>query len=73
VEDPISFRRCVKKVKIKYDIPRDAELKGSIIREAVKKDLLSRFLKLDMEVHAITAKKENVEPKLRKDTNILYN
>lgn len=26
-----------------------------------------------MEVHAITVKKENVEPKLRKDTNILYN
>jgi hypothetical protein len=73
VEDPIPFRRCIKKVKIKYDIPRDVELKGSTTSEVVKKDLLSRFLKLNMEVHAITVKKENVEPKLRKDTNILYN
>jgi len=73
VEDPIPFRRCVKAVKIKHHIPREVELKGSTIREVIKKDLLSRFLKLNMEVHAITVKKENVEPKLRKDTNILYN
>lgn len=73
VEDPIPFRRCVKAVKIKHHIPREVELKGNTTREVVKKDLLSRFLKLDMEVHAITVKKENVEPKLRKDTNILYN
>lgn len=73
VEAPIPFRRCVKAVKIKHHIPREVELKGNTTREVVKKDLLSRFLKLDMEVHAITVKKENVEPKLRKDTNILYN
>ena len=73
VEAPILFRRCVKAVKIKHHIPREVELKGNTTREVVKKDLLSRFLKLDMEVHAITVKKENVEPKLRKDTNILYN
>ena len=73
MEAPIPFRRCVKAVKIKHHIPREVELKGNTTREVVKKDLLSRFLKLDMEVHAITVKKENVEPKLRKDTNILYN
>jgi hypothetical protein len=73
VENPTPFRRCVKAVKMKYDIPRDAELKGSITREVIKEDLLNRFLRLDMEVHAITVNKENVEPKLRKDTNILYN
>lgn len=73
VKNPIPFRRCVQKTKTKYDIPRHAELKGSITSEVIKKDLLNRLLKIDMEVHAITVRKENVEPKLRKDTNILYN
>lgn len=73
VEDPIPFRRCVKAVKIKYHIPRDVELKGNTTRKVIKEGLLNRFLQLDMEVHAITVKKENVEPKLRRDTNILYN
>ena len=73
VKDPIPFRRCVKRVKIKYGIPRDVELKGYTTKEVIKKDLLSRFLKLDMEAHAITVKKKNVEPKLQRDTNILYN
>lgn len=73
VEDPIPFRRCVKAVKIKHHIPRGVELKGSTAKQVIKEDLLNKFLKLDIEVHAITVKKKNVEPKLRKDTNILYN
>ena len=73
MENPVPFRRCVKRVKVKYYIPRDVELKGNTTRALIKKDLLSRFAKLDIEVHAITVKKTNVEPKLRKDTNILYN
>jgi len=73
IEDPIPFRRCVKEVKIKHHIPRDVELKGNTTRALIKKDLLGRFAKLDIEVHAITVKKANVELKLRKDTNILYN
>jgi len=72
-ENPVPFRRCVKRVKIKHHIPRDVELKGNTTRALIKKDLLGRFMKLDMEVHAITVKKKNVEPKLRRDTNILYN
>ena len=39
VEDPVPFRRCVKAVKIKHHIPREAELKGSTTREAIKRDL----------------------------------
>jgi len=73
MEAPIPFRRCVKEVKIKNHIPRDVELKGNTTRALIKKDLLGRFAKLDIEVHAITVKKANVELKLRKDTNILYN
>jgi len=73
VRDPVPFRRCVKAVKTKYHIPRSVELKGNTTREVIKKDLLNKFLKIDMEVHAITVKKKNVEPKLRRDTNILYN
>jgi len=73
VENPVPFRRCVKRVKEKYHIPRDVELKGHATRETIKRDLLSRFAKLDIEVHAITVRKTNVEPKLQRDTNILYN
>ena len=73
MEAPIPFRRCVKEVKIKHHIPRDVELKGNTTRVLIKEDLLSRLVKLDIEVHAITVKKANVEPKLRRDTNILYN
>jgi hypothetical protein len=71
--NPALFRRCVKRVKIKYDIPREVELKGNTTRALIKKDLLSGFAKFDIEVHAITVKKANVESKLRKDTHILYN
>ena len=73
VKDQIHFIRCVKEVKIKYNIPRNVELKGSNTRESIKKDLLSRFARLDIDVHAITARKKNVEPKLQVDTNIFYN
>ena len=73
MRDPIHFIRCVKEVKIKHNIPRDVELKGNTTREVIKKDLLGRLQKLDIEVYAITVRKENVEPTLRKDTNILYN
>ena len=73
VKDPTPFRRRVKRVKIKYHIPRDVELKGYTTKEKIKEDLLNRFSNLDMEVHAITVKKKNVEPKLQRDTNILYN
>jgi len=73
VAAPILFRRCVKAVKIKHQIPREVELKGHTTRASIKKDLLNKFVKLDMEIHAITVRKENVEPKLRKETNILYN
>jgi len=73
VENPIYFLRCVKETKIKHNIPRYEELKGNTTREIIKKDLLYRIKKLDIEVHAITVRKKNVDPKLRKDTNILYN
>ncbi len=73
MKNPLHFKRCVKRVKVKYDIPRDVELKGYTTRESIKTDLLNRFAKLDIEVHAITVRKKNVEPKLQRDTNIFYN
>ena len=73
MENPILFRRCVKRVKVKHHIPRAVELKGYTTREIIKKDLLNQFAKLDIEVHAITVRKKNVESKLRRDTNIFYN
>jgi len=73
VKDPIHFVRCVKEIKIKHNIPRNVELKGNTTREVIKEELLGRLQKLDIEVHAITVRKKNVEPKLRRDTNIFYN
>lgn len=71
---PNPFKRCVKRVKIKYNISLLDELKGNVTREDIKRDLLLRFSKLkDLEIHAITVEKENVEEKLRRDANILYN
>jgi hypothetical protein len=73
MENPIPFRRCVKKVKVKHHIPRNVELKGNTTRKKIKEDLLLEFAKLDIEVYAITVRKANVEPRLRTNTNILYN
>ena len=73
VKDPVLFARCVKETKIRYKIPRKVELKGSTAREVVKKDLLNKLRKLDIEIHAITVKKKNIDARLRKDKNILYN
>jgi hypothetical protein len=73
LKTPVHFIRCVKETKIKYNIPRHVELKGNTTRQIIKEDLLTKLRKLDIEVHAITVRKENVEPKLRRDTNILYN
>ena len=73
VEDPVFLRRCIKKIKIKHQIPRDVELKGARTRTDIKEDLLKELSKLDLEIHAITVKKANVFPKLRIDTNKLYN
>jgi len=73
LKDPIYFTRCVKETKIKYSIPRNVELKGNTTRGIIKEDLLFRFQKIDMELHAITVRKKKVDPKLRRDTNIFYN
>ncbi len=73
VKNPVPFKRCIKKTKEKYHIPRDVELKGSSTREVIKEDLLGRFAQLDIELCAITVNKDKVEPKLRLNTNILYN
>ncbi len=73
VENPVFLRRCIKKIKIKHQIPRDVELKGARTRTDIKEDLLKELSKLDLEIHAITVKKANVFPKLRIDTDKLYN
>ena len=73
VKDPIHLIRCLKEMKIKHNIPRNVELKGNTTREDIKEELLRKLRNLDIEIHAITVRKKNVEPKLRKDKNILYN
>ena len=73
VEQPFDFIRSVKDVKVKYNIPRRVEIKGSTTRRDIKVDFLERIRQLEIEVHAITVRKQNVETRLRSDTNILYN
>jgi len=73
MKNSVHFIRYVKEIKIKYNIPRNVELKGNTTRHEIKEDLLAKLQKLDIEIHAITVKKKSVEPKLRRDPNILYN
>jgi len=73
LEIPVLFSRCIRHIKEKYNIPQSVELKGNKTRKAIKKDLLQRLCHLNIEIHAITVKKENVDEKLRSNTNILYN
>jgi len=73
IEKSVLFKRCVKRIKIKYGIPRDEELKGSTTQKEIKTALLKRIRELPVEIRSITVKKENVEDKLRMDANILYN
>ena len=73
LEDPVPFRRCIKRVKEKYNVPQNVELKGNKTRKSIKRDLLQRLCCLNTEIHAITVKKASVESRLRTDTNILYN
>ena len=73
VKNPVIFARCVREIKIKYNIPRRVELKGSTTRLSVKEDLLNKLNDLDIGIYSITVKKKNIESRLQKDTNILYN
>lgn len=71
---PEGLKRCVRKIKQKYNIPSNVELKGYETQLKIKKELLIRFSRLpDLEIYSITAKKENIEERLRTDTNIFYN
>jgi len=38
MENPVPFRRCVKKVKIKHNIPRNVELKGILPEYSLRKN-----------------------------------
>lgn len=73
VENKTVLKRAVRKVRRKHRLPQGIELKGSGTSSKIKKDLLKRLTKLDFSVYTIVMKKANVYPRLRQDTNILYN
>ncbi len=73
VKDSVKFVRPIRRVKRKYNISRNDELKGNATRDPIKMDLLERLSKLDIEIYSITARKRNVTDRLREDKNILYN
>ncbi len=73
IEEPKKFRSCVKSAKMKYNIIKNDELKGAKSRKIIKEDLLRRLSTLDLEINAITVRKDNVDFRLRKNSNILYN
>lgn len=72
-EKPIKVKRVVKKIKQKHKIPRSVELKANTTKKRIRKELLYKLSKLQIEIQSITVKKKNVDLKLRQDTNILYN
>lgn len=73
LENQNLLKKQVKKVKMKYRIPANVELKGSSTSSEIKLDLLKRISKLPIEIYSITVKKSNIAQRLRTDTNILYN
>ena len=72
-KSPIEVKRVVRRVKKKYKIPREVEMKANTTKRKIKIDLLRKLSKLSIEIQSITVRKENVDLKLRQDTNILYN
>jgi len=72
-ENKDKINRVVKRIKQKYKIPKAVELKAYNTKHEIKADLLEKLSELQIEIQSITVKKRNVRPKLRKDTNILYN
>ena len=72
-EDPTDIQRAVRATKRKFGLPRNYEIKGSGSSGRIRNHLLKKLSALDVEVHSIVMRKSNVLPRLRKDTNILYN
>lgn len=72
-KNPTEVKRVVRRVKKKYKIPRQVEIKANTTKRKIKIDLLKKLSKLTIEIQSITVRKENVDLKLRQDTNILYN
>jgi hypothetical protein len=72
-ERPVEVKRVIKRIKQKYKIPRNVELKANTTKRNIRKDLLNKFSRLEIEIQSITVKKKNVDLKLQGDTNILYN
>jgi hypothetical protein len=73
VQDTVKLLRVIRKVKKKYGISRNDELKGFSTSDPIKAELLSRMSRLEIDIHSITVRKKNIVEKLRTDTNILYN
>lgn len=67
------IKRCVRKFKKKRNLSADVELKASNTRLAHRNEFCRSLSRLPCSVHYIVVDKSNVEPKLRQDTNILYN
>ena len=72
-KDKKPIKRAVQKTRKKHGLTRGFELKGNTAPRKVKEDLLKRLAKLDIGIHTIVMNKTKVFPRLRKDTNILYN
>ena len=72
-KDQKPLKRAVQKVRKKHRLPAGFELKGNKTPTNIKEDLLKRLAQLDIDIYTIVMNKANVSPRLRQDTNILYN
>lgn len=72
-KDKTPLKRAVRKVKNKYQLPYSFELKGNTTPPKIKEELLKRIASLDIDISTIVMNKAKVTPRLRQDTNILYN
>lgn len=72
-KDKTFLKRTVRKVKKKHRLAPGFELKGNTTPPKIKEDLLKRLAQLDIDIYTIVMNKAKVTPRLRQDTNILYN
>lgn len=69
----LKLKREIKRVKQKYKIPKETEIKGNKSNHYLRIDILKAIASLPIEVYSIAVNKQRIEKHLRNDTNILYN
>jgi hypothetical protein len=72
-ETNLLLKRKIIKVKKKYNIGKNIEIKGNKSSYSLRMAILKEICSLPINIYSITTKKYGINKALRKDTNIFYN